>query len=125
MWQCGMAHVYVGATGLFMPSAHSTCGGWPEGGKKKQPLQPKPFERESLLLKKPGLKKVCMEKSGLMSLNRTSPILYYLLNFFFKAKSTKDSKEESSRRTSNMVEKTIVQNLSYDVNLIFSHTDSI
>ena len=49
MWQCGMAHVYVGATGLFMPSAHSTCGGWPEGGKKKQPLQPKPFERESLL----------------------------------------------------------------------------
>ena len=57
MWQCGMAHVYVGATGLFMPSAHSTCGGWPEGGKKKQPLQPKPFERERVsYTDEPGLK---------------------------------------------------------------------
>ena len=40
-----VAHVYVGATGLFMPSAHSTCGGWPEGGKEAA-LQPKAFGRE-------------------------------------------------------------------------------
>ena len=75
MWQCGMAHVYVGATGLFMPSAHSTCGGWPEGGKKKQPLQPKPFERERESLADEAGLKICMGKSELTSLNRASPIL--------------------------------------------------
>ena len=78
MWQCGMAHVYVGATGLFMPSAHSTCGGWPEGGKKKQPLQPKPFERESLLLTNLGLRYLYRKKMDLLEWGIDLSIFFYL-----------------------------------------------